>query len=69
MNKHRYVGFEDSLDENDYGIIVTPSGRLKGVWIPRGQEENIIPETIVQMCIVNFGIDPNTQEVISQTIH
>jgi hypothetical protein len=32
---------------------------LKGIWVPEGMDHQDIPESIVDMCIQKFGIDPN----------
>lgn len=69
MSKHRYIGFQNSLKEDDYGIIISLSGRVKGVWIPDSLEDEPVPQAVVDICVANFGIDPNTDEDISQTVH
>jgi hypothetical protein len=51
--------FETALSDTDYGLIVGKDGRLKGIWIPSGYEDEEIPDTIVALCIQRFGIDPN----------
>ena len=58
-----YVKFEDALTEDDYGLIIDgQSGELKGLWMPKGKEDEPIPDTIVDLCIHVFGIDPNDEE-------
>lgn len=69
MQSHELIGFSSTLDEDDYGIIVSKKGRVKGVWIPRGKEDTVIPIAVVNLCEQNFGINPNTDDHISQTIH
>lgn len=69
MKAHKYIGFEDLLDSEDYGVIVTSDGRIKGVWMPRDQENDPVPAAIVRMCVDNFGIDPNSEDYVSQTLH
>lgn len=69
MSDHRYIGFKSSLEDDDYGIIISSDGKLKGVWIPKSQEDETIPQSIVQICIDNFGIDPNSDQEVSQTVH
>tara|TARA_E500000178_G_C16999975_1_gene745190 strand:+ start:1898 stop:2104 length:207 start_codon:yes stop_codon:yes gene_type:complete len=60
---NEYIGFEDSLDEDDFGLIICgKTGNLKGLFIPRGKEEEEIPDTIVEICLGVFGIDPNDTE-------
>ena len=36
---HDYLGFENTLDEDDYGFILDQEGNLKGIWVPQGQED------------------------------
>ena len=59
------ITFEQSLEEDDWGIIIGKNGELKGMFIPEGAEETDVPEVIVKMCKDYFGIDV-TEEV---TIH
>lgn len=63
------MGFEHSLNEDDYGIIVSPEGKLKGVWVPVSSEHHPVPQVVANLCVVNFGIDPNSDTEISQTVH
>lgn len=69
MSNHTYIGFLETLEQDDYGVIVDSNGKLKGVWVPYGHEDNLIPEPIVQLCLTNFGIDPNDDEDTSLTVH
>jgi hypothetical protein len=69
MITHKILGFTETLTEEDYGIIISNGGRLKGIWMPVDRSESPIPDSIVQLCLINFGIDPNTDEHVSQTIH
>lgn len=58
-----FVEFEDSLGEDDYGLIVCgKTGTLKGLWIPSGKENDKVPETVVDVCIDYFGINPNEDD-------
>ena len=65
MTKH--IPFEDALEEDDWGLIISSTGELKGLFIPEGKEEDV-PETIVEMCTKIFGIDV-TQYYQENTIH
>ena len=58
--------FDSALDEDDYGLIISKDGMLKGVWIPEMHEEEEIPEVIVELCKNYFGLDLNNDE---RTIH
>ena len=60
------VEFGDSLDEDDYGLIISKDGILKGLWIPEKHEDTDIPDVIVNLCVNYFGLDPNADE---RTLH
>lgn len=67
MNKHGKASleFEDSLSNTDYGLIVCgKTGKLRGLWIPEGMDEDIVPKPIADICIEHFGIDPNDSETV-----
>lgn len=56
---HDYLGFEDTLDKDDYGFILDKEGNLKGIWVPQGHEDEDVPEPIVQLLKEKWGIDVN----------
>ena len=58
---HDYMGFENTLEEDDYGFILDKEGRLKGIWIPQGSEDENVPDAIVQLLKDHWGIDPNDE--------
>lgn len=64
-NKENALKFEDSLDQDDWGLIIGSDGSLKGLFIPDGREDEEVPEVIIQICLDVFGVDP-TEEV---TLH
>ena len=45
------ITFEESLEEDDWGIIIGKNGELKGMFIPEGEKETDVPPVIVKMCI------------------
>lgn len=66
---HEYVQFQDTLDDDDYGIIIGKDGTIKGIWIPSQLEnEEQIPAAIANFCEKEFGVDPN-DETCYHTIH
>lgn len=69
MIKSKFVGFANCLQEDDYGIILSAEGKIKGIWIPQDLENDSIPVAIAEICIANFGIDPNNDDLVSQTVH
>ena len=52
------ITFEESLGNSDWGLIIDKDGRLKGLFIPEGSSEDDVPESIIQVCCNQFGIDP-----------
>jgi hypothetical protein len=59
MSGHDYLGFEDTLEDDDYGFILDKEGNLKGIWVPQGSEDEDVPEAIVLLLKEKWGIDPN----------
>lgn len=55
------MGFEDTLEEDDYGFMLDRQGRLKGIWIPTTHEDEDVPDAIVQLLKDHWGIDPNDE--------
>ena len=54
----RRITFEESLGASDWGLIIDKNGHLKGLFIPDGSNEDDVPESIIQVCCTQFGIDP-----------
>ena len=48
---------EAQLGEDDWAIIIGNDGNLKGVFIPSGKDEELVPESIVEIMATYFGID------------
>ena len=53
------ITFEESLGASDWGLIIDSKGNLKGLFIPDGSSEDNVPESIIQMCITQFNINPD----------
>ena len=68
MTNTKRIAFEDALEDDDWGLIISSSGELKGLFIPDGKEEEDVPESIVNMCVRVFGIDV-TQDYQQSTLH
>ena len=61
------ISFEDSLDETDFGLIISADGQLKGMYMPELMEEiDYVPEKIVLILYQVYGMDINTD---TATIH
>lgn len=69
MARHDYMGFSETLEEDDYGIIVGKDGTIKGIWVPAHLEDaEELPASIANLCESNFGVDPNNESCY-HTIH
>tara|TARA_B100000900_G_C20600472_1_gene725329 strand:- start:1679 stop:1867 length:189 start_codon:yes stop_codon:yes gene_type:complete len=60
--------FEESMEDDDYGLIIGKNGELKGLFIPDGEDENYVPEPIVKFCKDYFGVDVN-EDGMGATLH
>ena len=56
---HDYLGFDKTLEDDDYGFILDKEGNLKGIWVPEGAEDQDVPEPIVALLKEKWGIDVN----------
>ena len=63
-----YVAFEESLEDGDWGLIFGPNGELKGLFIPEGQEERMVPESIIEICQQYYGVDLAVDD-LDRTLH
>ena len=72
MNNESKV-LEDHLDDDDWALIIGKNGNLKGLFMPDGVDEDLVPESIVFIMSEYFGInfDDEEEEETSdgQTIH
>lgn len=62
------TSFDDALDEDDFGLIISSTGELKGIWLPEGKDEDDVPDKVASLLITHFGIDPNCSDEVA-TIH
>ena len=63
---------EAQLGEDDWAIIIGNNGNLKGIFIPAGMDEDLVPESIVTIIAQYFGVDFYDEEAETsdgQTIH
>lgn len=68
MSNRMKVEFENALATDDYGLIIGKDGSLKGIWIPEGEDQDIIPDNIAKLCIKYFHFDPN-DGAVSVAVH
>jgi hypothetical protein len=59
---------ELQLDKDDWALIFSNDGNLKGLYIPVGKEDDEVPESLVHIMEEYFGIDFDDDELY-QTIH
>jgi|TARA_B100000959_G_scaffold41018_1_gene40778 hypothetical protein len=63
-----YITMDTALEDDDWGLIITASGDLKGLYIPKGKEEEEVPIAIQDICESFFGVDWEDNDKF-QTIH
>ena len=52
---------EAQLGDKDWAIIISEDGNLKGLFIPDGMDEELVPESIVTIMAEYFGVDFDEQ--------
>ncbi len=61
------ISFEESLEDTDFGLIISAKGELKGMYIPEQMEEiDYVPAEIMQILNDVYGMHMDTD---SATIH
>lgn len=58
------LNFDEALEEDDWGLIISSDGELKGLFIPEGKENDAVPDVIVELCAKFFDIDINETETL-----
>jgi hypothetical protein len=71
MNNIEELSLEEQLGEDDWALIIGKDGNLRGVFIPTGSDEDMVPESIVQIMAEYFGIDfhEDNEDDLPNTIH
>ena len=73
MDDNKPMTLEDQLGDDDWALIIGADGNLKGLFIPEGKDEDMVPESIVQICAKYFGVDFDEEIEVddddSPTIH
>lgn len=57
---------DDFMDDEDWALIFDTSGRLKGIFIPEGKQEDEVPKALLDIMSL-FNLDINDAE--DATIH
>jgi hypothetical protein len=64
---------EEQLGDDDWAIIIGKDGNLKGLFMPDGVDEDLVPESIVAIMSDYFGVNFNEEETVDvppdETIH
>ena len=58
------ITLEESLEDNDWALIIDNEGNLKGMFIPQGLEDEPVPDVILQIVSDYFGMDLDDAETI-----
>ena len=48
---------EEQLGEDDWALVIGKDGNLKGVFIPAGANEELVPYSIIHIMSKYFGVD------------
>lgn len=58
----KQLKFEETMEEDDFGLIIGKNGDLKGLFVPQEYEEvDYVPEAIVQILSQVYGIELNDE--------
>ena len=77
MDDDKKNTLEDQLGQDDWAIVIDSDGKLKGLFIPDGSDEDEVPEAIIVIMEQYFGMnfeeehneDDFWQDDFSETIH
>jgi len=57
MSNEKSLPLTEALEDDDWAIIISNEGDLKGVFIPEGADEQLVPESIIAIMADYFGVD------------
>lgn len=53
-----FTSIDELVDKEDWAIIISKEGYLKGIYIPEGSDEDdFVPESILTIMKEYFGVD------------
>jgi hypothetical protein len=59
------ISFSEAIGDDDYGLIVCgKTGKLKGIWVPSINENELLPPVIISLMNNYFGVSPDDSETI-----
>ena len=73
-DENNLLTLEEQLGEDDWAIIIGQDGNLRGIFIPNGKDEDLVPESIVRIMANYFGVEfdeemKDEESSDGQTIH
>lgn len=68
QDNQEYYELGEAMEDDDWALIISADGDLKGLYIPAGKEEDLVPESIVAICEQYFGVDLNDEGAM-RTLH
>ena len=68
-NDKEYLEITEAMEDDDWALIIGANGDLKGLFIPRGKEEEVVPNSIVDICEQYFGVDVDSDTGVVRTLH
>jgi hypothetical protein len=66
---NQYMGFEDAIGDEGYGIILDKNGNFMGIWSSMSLAADPYPDKVREFCITYFGVDPEGNQPYSITRH
>ena len=67
MAKGKYITINEALDDDDWALIFDKQGDLKGLYIPRGSEESVVPKSIYEVCKNTLALTLMTMMYLKMT--
>lgn len=61
--------FHETVGDEDYALIISEDGSLKGLWIPRGKRGEELPFSIRKICMEYYGVDPAEEMTEPPILH
>lgn len=61
--------FHETVEDDDYALIISEEGKLKGLWVPLNRRGKQLPYSVVKICMNFYGVDPSNEFLHPPTIH
>jgi len=56
-SKYIELSLEEQMGDDDWALIIGSNGNLKGLFIPTGANEELVPKSIIQIMADYYGVD------------